>query len=360
MSEPLNPLLYAMLVKRYGDVEIAYPGEAIGYTYQFNPLKDRNELRVWDSGEQYRINCPICGDQRKRLYISYCWFYRDDTHGQTWDHLIYCHNESGQCYSTYEERNTLYRALFAQTGFRQTAPTQRLRPMKKVEAAEVPEQEWPGKVVPIQDLPADHEAVEYLEERCFDIDELGRDYQLQYCTRSYRYELPNRRIIVPAYLGGKLVGWQARYVGDLNWKLPESPPKYFTLPGMKRGRIVYNLDKAKDYRTVVVMEGPADVWSFGQMGVAVWGSTPVAAQKHMLIKECSRGSCVLLMDPEVMKDTRKVEKARHGLEGVFSGGLAQVVLPEGSDPGSLDREWLREFVQAEAASQGVTVSYETW
>jgi hypothetical protein len=136
----------------------------------------------------------------------------------------------------------------------------------------VPDQELPADVVPLSSLKRAHRAVGYLESRYFDVDELCRLHELGYCEGA-RFGFASGRIIIPAYLDQRLVGWQARDIGELDWSQPSSPPKDFTCPGVKRGRVVYNLDRARDYRTVVILKRPSDVWLLGPMAVALWGGT---------------------------------------------------------------------------------------
>jgi hypothetical protein len=206
--------------------------------------------------------------------------------------------------------------------------------------------------------------VDYLECRYFDVAELSRLYHVGYCENSV-YDDAQDRIIIPAYLDQRLVGWQARYIGELNWKAEGAPPKYFTCPGMKRGSVVYNIDRAKKYRTVVIVEGPMDAWNVGPMAVAIWGSTVTEQQKIRLARDCGQASAVLLLDPEIMNPTTAAYakiKMRNllGLERVFAGGLALVALPHGTDPGSLDRTWMREYITEQAAEGGVTVEFKRW
>jgi hypothetical protein len=154
-------------------------------------------------------------------------------------------------------------------------------------------------------------------------------------------------------------GWQARYVGELDWSADGAPPKYYTCPGMPRRKLVYNLPNASQFRTGVIVEGPTDVWSFGPMAVCTLGDTMTPAQRRAFISVFKRGSAILLYDPEayVGENEEKTKKLIRSLEGQFDGGFCPVILPPGRDPGNTDRDFLREYVQDEARSMGVKVSW---
>jgi hypothetical protein len=61
------------------------------------------------------------------------------------------------------------------------------------------------------------------------------------------------RIIVPHFWKGKLVGWQARRIWDVQG------PKYLGTPDFPKDQTLYNFEPKKRYRTLVVMEAPMSV-----------------------------------------------------------------------------------------------------
>src|SRR5580700_3139301 len=97
MNSPLNSVLFALLKRHFGDVEIKNPGVLMHYDYVYDPRKKRLQLVIIESGEEYVLSCPHCGDTRKRLSINANWYYHDHAHGQTWSHLVKCFNED--CFS---------------------------------------------------------------------------------------------------------------------------------------------------------------------------------------------------------------------------------------------------------------------
>ncbi len=218
----------------------------------------------------------------------------------------------------------------------------------------------PGPCVPLHKLDPDHHARAYLEERGFDPDRVGRVYGASFCLDSHYY-LAARRIIVPIKDRGELRGWQARYVGERDWKAGDDGlvlPKYFSMPGMPRRLLLYNLDRARQYPTGVIVEGVTDVWKFGPMAVASLGATMSGVQIEKFFAAFRRrGTAVLLYDPEAM-ETPGARKVIDALEMSMSQRYVAVKLPAGTDPGELDREFLRDYVAEEAERQKVKVSWK--
>jgi hypothetical protein len=362
-NSPLNPTLHACLERYFGDVQIRNAGVQMQYGYVVNPLRKYPDLVIRQSGEHYWVNCDSCGDERRRLSISANWYCRDPVNGRFWSHLIHCFNED--CYSDHFARESLYTRLrYCRSAPRAFGTAAAARQVSGLSVDSVPLQALPTGFIRLGKLPENHPAREYLTSRYFDVEEIDRVYGVGFCENS-EYSYARDRIIIPAYLDNKLVGWQARHIGELDWKADGAPPKYFTCPGMKRGSVVYNIDRAKHYRTVVIVEGPTDAWNVGPMAVAIWGSTVTSQQKVRLARDCGKANAVLLLDPEIMNPTTasyaKI-KMRNllGLERVFAGGLALVALPYGTDPGSLDRTWLRQYITEQAAEGGVTVELTKW
>ncbi len=220
--------------------------------------------------------------------------------------------------------------------------------------------EWPGPVTRVDKLPRHHKAVEYLVSRDFNPKVIGRFYNVHYCQTSFRY-LAQDRLIIPIYLNKQLKGWQARYIGEMDWSKPDAPLKYYTCPGTPRGVLVYNLANAANYETGVIMEGPTDVWSFGPMGVCTLGSSMNDIQVRRFVSHFKQHSAVLLYDPDVREDRKKwpgIERLITKLHGCLPGRFAVVWLPKGRDPGSMDRKFMRAYVAQQARREGVKVSWK--
>jgi hypothetical protein len=354
-TKPLNPLLYERLKTVFGHVRVSNEGQAMVSEYLKDPLTGNWKKNLTCPGEYYQVCCDRCRDTRFRLYFSHTWGRRDE---QGWRNLwlMLCYNEN--CYRDPEARKDMYERLCA---CRDELATARVFEGEVVTTPR--DVKMPGPMFRLDTLPEDHPANVYMASRHFDPVRLGRFYGVGYCPQSFYY-LARHRIIIPVYDGGRLKGWQARYIGELDWKdkTQNTPPKYWTCPGMDRGRLLYNLDNARRYRTAVVVEGPTDVFAVGPMAVASLGFPPTKAQLRRLVDDFRNHSVVFLFDPDVRDRPATAEKAQKleiemATEKPFAGGHAWVWLPGGADPGKHSREFLREFITKRAARRDVAVDW---
>jgi hypothetical protein len=352
MTTPLNPSLYRKLKSLYGAVKI---GPNVGEKFlakAVHGLEGEKLLTISHDGEYYRLSCPFCSDTRFRLYVNHM-FGKIDGHGRRMTFLAICFNEG--CMSKGNNMTDFLEAL-ADTGWIENA---NIRHGVEV-SEEAREVILPGPCLRLDRLPAEHPACRYLASRNFDPAFLGRRYGVSYCTESHYY-LARHRITIPIYENGLLKGWQCRYVGELDWKGPEKkhlPPKYFSTPGGQfRSRCVYNWESMKRWQTGVVMEGPSDVWRFGAMSGCVFGNTITDAQRKRLLAVFRRRTLVLLLDPEEFDSHSTSRAVRHFEKFMGPQKFCAIKLPRGTDPGSLDRDFLRGYVRDEARAMGVKVSY---
>ena len=363
MTGPLNPVLYRNLKRLFGSVVISNAGQAMIARYVPNPARESSrpgemayDLVIDSAGEYYCVNCDKCGDTRHRLYINHRWGVIDEM-GRRNLWLMICYNEG--CYGDYESQRELLDRL---SGLDDELGRAEIAPGKQdIEPEEMP---WPGEVIALDKLPRDHRAVQYMAGRGYDPSRLGRFWGVGWCRDSI-YTLARDRIIVPVWAasGGqlKLKGWQARYIGDLNWKLPGSPPKWWNPPGMRKSMLLYNFHNAVRWRTGVMVEGAGDAWSVGPMAFATFGSTLSRRQESMIISGFRNRTLVVMWDPDVQKDPRKKEAYDDMVErlrncGAFAG-VVSVVLPDGTDPGSTPRHVVRKLATEQARLQGVTVDW---
>lgn len=94
------------------------------------------------------------------------------------------------------------------------------------------------------------------------------------------------RVVLPHFMKGKLVGWVARKIQDV-----PGVPKYRNSKGFPRGAWLYNLDDAKQFDHVYVVESPMSVLVLKSRGinnvVATFGAK-VDAQQIGLLRNFSR------------------------------------------------------------------------
>ena len=218
--------------------------------------------------------------------------------------------------------------------------------------------ELPGDCVPLSSLTPPHPALDYLSsrERPFDPAVLSRSYGVCWC-RSSGFPTAEKRIIIPVFQGGVLKGWQARYPGELDWKAKGAPPKYWGAPRMRKRSLVYNIDRAAAYGTVAVCEGVTDVWSFGSMAVALLGCSLSEDQLTTLTSAARGATFAVLLDADKAGKRAVDDLARRIARKAGPGKVAVVGLPDGKDPGSLPRAYLRSHVLEAMKAAGVPVSF---
>lgn len=354
MFEPLNAQLYFALKRRFGTVKSGRNGEAMQCHYCVSLSADRtkkfHELVVDEGGEFYAVCCPRCHDTRHRLTFNHRWGYPDE-YGNKNLHLLQCFNEG--CFSDLDSRRDLHDSLY---GYGPRVQYRPLRQGVRVDLSQV-RATWPGVCTPLSQLPKDHPACEYLlNERFFDPKKISDIYKVRYCESS-QYFLARNRLIIPLYYKGKFRGWQARHIGELDWKGPnkaELPPKYWTQPGFPKSQFLYNFDRASKHRTGVLMEGVTDVWNFGFPGMCLLGTSMNLVQTKMLIRAFGERSLVLLLDGDAYEKALPRQKE---LQRKFKWGVAAVRLPQDKDPADVDRRMLREWICAEADKQDVRVDF---
>jgi hypothetical protein len=195
----------------------------------------------------------------------------------------------------------------------------------------------PEKLTPLTQLDITHHARYYVESiRGFNVDRIVELYHAAYCPED-PHPFVADRIILPVRQAGKLVGWQARYIGD---DVPSQIPKYFTMPGMRKTQVLYNYDRASQYQVGVVMEGVTDVWAVGGQGVNIFGSSIGDVQRRLIHNAWGDTGIILMADADVMdtpEKKRQYEALRGSLTSLCRWGVLEVRLPSG-DPGSLYSE----------------------
>lgn len=351
----LNPYLYGRLQAVFKSVKVGREGLAmVNPRVLRDPVTGALRLFFDEAGENYQVCCPFCRDRRHRLFINHRWGANDPAGRPAW-YLAVCYNETA-CMTAAGNRDALQLLVEGDLSLATAA----IRPGEVRRRAE--DVDWPGPVTRLDRLPRAHEARAYVRRRGLDPDRVARFYGAAYCADSLFYYARDR-IVAPVYQDGKFVMWQARYLGELDWhaKGDAKPrvPKYFNTPGAPKSQFLYNLDEAAAYRTVVVVEGLFDVWSFGPMAVAAFGCAVGFHQRRRLARRCRRASLVLLLDPEEA-DKPKTRRTLDLLRPSFAGGACVVKLPPGTDPGGLDRSFLRPYVAERARRKGVEVVYDQW
>lgn len=239
--------------------------------------------------------------------------------------------------------------------------------------------EPPGELIPLADLPSEHEASLYVRNRGFDPRYLSDTFGITYCRHGRRYADglfdANGTIVIPVSENGVDIAWQARLLYDpdkvregeeaaYGWKYdPEKgaykkPPKYFTSPGFKKGEHLFNFDQAAKCGFVVVTEGAFDAMRVGKCAVAAFGKGLTDTQVQIL--RDTWGLVVLLLDPDAEEDQRRLlERIEgRGFMGRNSTGVrcVPVRLAGYKDAGEAPESEVRRQIVQSAAAEGVDLS----
>jgi DNA primase len=97
----------------------------------------------------------------------------------------------------------------------------------------------------------------------------------------------------------------------------------------------------------------------GPQAVCTLGATLTNEQQTLFRQHFKDYSGVLLFDPDVKdKLALKVNEIEADLNERLKSGFCSVQLPEGTDPGSLARTMLREYITKQAGDKGVIISWK--
>jgi hypothetical protein len=235
--------------------------------------------------------------------------------------MAFCQNEN--CISDAQMRKSLHDYVWACGSIARTSDV--ILPGKEPATLTTGEVEYPGSIWPLDRLSPDHPAVAYIR---------GRRYNPAWLAVNmgvgYIWEPPHRkaclrdRIFIPVYLGGTLVGWQARSVGSPRM----DEPKYLFSARFPRSISLYNYDIASKFPAVTVLEGATKVWRFGADSVAAFGKRITDHQLSMLV--ATWRDIVFMLDDNARKESLE-------LVGRVTGTSFRVVLlQDGQQPDEMD------------------------
>ena len=146
------------------------------------------------------------------------------------------------------------------------------------------------------------------------------------------YDPDENRLVFPHYVEGHLVGWQKRLAPDT----APPYPKYRNSLGFPKSETLYNLDRARQYHSVVVVESPMSVaraYSLGIPNVVATFGASVSPQQIDLLKDFSQ--VIIWSDDDLAG--RKGEKKL--VEGLYRHTRVDVVTPsKGRDLGDSSSE----------------------
>ena len=327
-DEVLNPDLYAVLCDIFrGEVEVVNPGSPGDIVYTKKGLK--YYAHAENGAQEFRVNCPYCGDTRGRLYINYLAVSNIKHRGlpvKTY-HLMNCRNEGCSTIDLYKDLRKRVK----------NPPAITVKEIKKKARIDL---RLPSPNYLINSKKAHAAPVAYMRSRGFDLDELAEVYGVRTCERVPGVEHLGQMVLFPSYDGARLTFWQARMAHDA---FPGSrAPKYYFPTGTQKSEILYNRFHAIGEKMVVITEGVLDAIRVGKQGVSVFGKHPSVAQTRIMKRIFKRKMGVLMLDPDAAKEARKWYNKYKG-DAIFGKGLFLCELQD-KDPAEHTREELWEVI----------------
>lgn len=346
----LNPELYKRLQSVFGSVLLAKAGQAavgkMGYDEQI-----RWRYIFSQSGEYFRVNCPFCKntatpDTGKHLWIHHRWgvgpavaLSAEEEKERFWWATV-CYRNG--CMKQEENRRQLQNMIYYALG----RPRVSVAEIGHIETDVLKITGMPERCVLLSGLPTNHHAVQYVMGRGFDPKMLSDVYRVQYCeSAADPYRMASGRIIYPIAMHGDDIGWQARYVGDTDWR---GCPKYYNNHNLSKKLVLYGFDQASSFPLAIVVEGATDVWAIGAGAVALLGKQASTEQISLLARNWKYA--LLLLDPDASKESSRTQQtlSRHI-------PTESLVLPPDTDPATLDKGYLWDLILIGLQRLGVNI-----
>ena len=190
----------------------------------------------------------------------------------------------------------------------------------------------------VTNMPAHQEAVHYLARRGIGHSTIA-EYRIGYC----RFGPMTRYVVFPCFMDGGLVYWQARATWDPpkfshkdQRKAWEKATKYRKTLNPMGGpveamEVLFNYDRARAERHVVICEGPIDAIKVGPHAVALLGKEPSPTKVERLLR-MSAARYTVYLDPGEKERAKALALAEqlHEWAPTFIA-----TPPHGCDPGDL-------------------------
>lgn len=193
--------------------------------------------------------------------------------------------------------------------------------------------EGDGQILPKEstvELPGIHR--QYLVNRGFDPEEICKRYHIKACYNTGKFKF---RLIIPIIMDDKVVNFTARSVADVSPKYKHCPNEKAITPMRS---CIYNIDSVLD--TVLIVEGPLDVWRIGKGSVALMGIEFTEEQIELLQqKELKKAVVMFDGEPQAIRQATKLAAKL----SAFVPIVYVIELPIGKDPDTLDPKTILEI-----------------
>jgi hypothetical protein len=283
-----NMELYAALQRLNNGVppKVVNAGEPAAFATDRGP---DGHVQLHASGELYAINCPKCHEVRCRLRVHFLWGIAHhvpgyNQPGEVLEGLAYCQNE--------QKRIPLKGYL------REDYRPDPILAIKMALEEKPPPWTCPtmGEVIPLQNLPEDHSACQYLVKRGFSPRYLGETCGAVLMAKHpdpYVDRLSRMRIGFPFYVDGILRLWQARLAYDLPKGVTWPPKWYFPSGGQK---VPWNVDLAAGFPVVLINEGVLSAVNAGPAAISAGGKTLTTEVRRIIKAHWKRA--FVMFDPD--------------------------------------------------------------
>jgi len=164
----------------------------------------------------------------------------------------------------------------------------------------------------------------FLLRRNLDPDFVIDYYKLRACGPAGKYKF---RIIIPVFVGGRLVTFTSRDITGKRTKYMHCPSNESIMPIKST---LYNIDRARD--TVVLVEGVFDVFRLGDGSIASFGTELTKSQISLLLRKEIR-NVFIMFDSDAINKAKEVATT---ISTLFDH-VEVIKLKEG-DPANLSKE----------------------
>ena len=278
----INRPLYEVLKSHFGTVRVT--NENVRRLEE-----DKNgKTIVISRGEHYNVDCPLCGDTKGRLSVSYLWLEKMPMSNTRRVELAHCFNENCDVHDEEFWRPILEDVELARLG----VFTKHIVASHTADARAVTvKARLPEGFTRLDKLPEQHPAVQFAKSK-YKIDPvyLGEKYSVGFTDLlDIAYPQAQHRLIFPIYANKELVAWQGRTI------LPEdSRMRWFLPPGFMK--VVYNADSVLPTAIPIIGEGIPAAIACGTDGVAIFGKTLTEAQLDRIASTWS--TAIIATDPD--------------------------------------------------------------
>lgn len=170
----------------------------------------------------------------------------------------------------------------------------------------------------------------YLQERGFDVSQVEQLWAVQGIGVATQLQW---RLFIPILYHSQIVSWTTRSIGDTQ------RGKYISASPEEESILHKHLLYGEDYcrHSIVICEGPLDVWAIGPGAVATFGMDCIAPQIERIVKYPIRAIC-FDNEPDAQSIARKLANNL----SAFPGETHNIVL-DSKDPGEAKQREIRRI-----------------